>query len=169
MRTNFSRVTLDQVAASRLVEPWNRLAGWLGKAVAEFGAAGQPLPVSALARASSAAMIDRFAGCYELAGYSLTRAADLITMHVDRLQRDAGALAAQLPTLDAGVGRGRLGDLFAQVRTLIAAAAPILIDLSDAAAAVGGLDGSFTAGADRSVVTPFAVPLLGGRVACGSP
>jgi len=162
-RTNFGRAALVKIAGTRLVEPWNRLAASVDKAVAELGAAGSALPVSAPARARSTAMIERFAACYELDGYCLPRAADLIAAHIERLAEAAGVEAS----------RERLGDLFAELRTLVTAAAPILIDL----AAATGVDEPFAAGASRATVEPFAVPLLEparparptGRLLCTSP
>jgi methionyl-tRNA synthetase len=155
-RTNFSRAALTKITRTRLVEPWNRLAGQLGKIVAELGAEGERLTVSGQARQRSAAMAARFAACYELDGYCLSRAADLIVLHVDRLQRmSAGLIGRSIPA-DPEADRRRLGDLFAELLTLIAAASPILIDLAEAV----GYTGSPAMGAFRQDVQPFTVPQL---------
>jgi len=159
-RTNFTRAGMDMITQQRLVQPWNRLADKLGKTVAEAGFQA-PLPVSAGARGRAAIMVERFRACYELAGYSLTRAADLIVVQLDRLWRRA----SQLDELDASnqsAVLSQLGDLFTEVKALLACASPILIDLAEAAAQAGGFDGVLTSEAfDVQEVTPFAVPLLG--------
>jgi methionyl-tRNA synthetase len=156
-RTTFSRSGLDKVTRTRLVEPWNRLAGTLGKAVANAPSSDAPLPVSAAGRSRAASMLDRFDLCYEMPGYSLNRAADTILIQISRLARHAAGLE----------GRGTdeapqaWGDLFLEVKALLALAAPILIDLAAAARRAGGFDGVLTAGAfDVSEVTPFTPPLL---------
>lgn len=157
-RTNFSRGALDKITRTRLVEPWNALAAAVGEAAAALGAEQAMLPVSEGARVRSRAIVDRFASCYELDSYSLTRAADLIVQHVGRLQLEASALASG--PADRETARCRLGDLVAELRTLIVAASPILIDLAGASADAGGLDGCLTDGVSRRVVSPFAVPRL---------
>lgn len=141
-QTNFGRDALAKVTGARLVEPWNRLASLLGKAVAEAGADGVELPVSDAALRRGAAVVERFRACYELDSYSLNRAASLITDQLPRLVRAA----------ESG---SPLGDLFYEVRTLLRAAAPILVDLAEAA----GQSGGFDAGDDAAIV-PFALPQL---------
>ena len=91
-RTTFSRAGLDKVTATRLVEPWNRLAGTLGKAVANARSGDAPLPVSAAGRGRAAIMGDRFDLCYEMPGFSLNRVADTILIQISRLARHAAAL-----------------------------------------------------------------------------
>ncbi|WP_370942123.1 class I tRNA ligase family protein [Amycolatopsis sp. cg5] len=146
-RTNFSREGLDKVAGRRLAEPWNRLANQLAKAVAESGVEGRELPVSADARQRAEAVLSRFRICYELSGYSLTRAADLIVAQLDRLNREAQRT-------------DQLGDLFYEVRALVSGASPILIDLAAAVAEAGGFDVQMEAPA-LYAVAPFDVPLIG--------
>ncbi|MGH2941885.1 MAG: class I tRNA ligase family protein, partial [Solirubrobacteraceae bacterium] len=142
-RTNFSRTALDKITAQRLVEPWNRLADLLGEAVAAAGGGAGALPVSAAARGRAAAMLERFRACYELGGFSMARAADLVVVQLDRLQRRA----AQLGGAQAGSGLEQLGDLFLEVNALVAGASPITIDLAAAVARAGGLDGALRPGA----------------------
>ncbi len=156
-RTNFSRAALDKVTQQRLAAPWNRLAVVLAKVTAEAGAIGAVLPVSDAARRRTEAMLARFRACYDLSGYSLTRAADLIVAQVQRLLRAAQDLDG-VP----GVGTGALGDLFLEVRALVSGCAPILIDLAGAAADAGGFVCSLhpsAAAVTESV--PFALPMLG--------
>jgi methionyl-tRNA synthetase len=131
-RTNFSRAGLAKITRDCLTTPWNRLSATLDKVIADLGAAGAELPVSAAARSRVATMTARFATCYELAGFSLTRVADMITGHVQRLDTVAAALAATVAVDDRDVALARLGDLCHEVRALVTSAAPILIDLADA-------------------------------------
>jgi methionyl-tRNA synthetase len=156
-QTNFSRAALDQVTRQRLVEPWNEIGARLGKAVAEAGLTGAALPVSDSGRANAAIMADRFGRFYQAGAFSLTRAAGLLAAQLERLRQ-------RLRELDGQPAEpGRLGDLFLEVRALIAVASPILIDLASAAEAAGAFDGTLGArmlGA-RSIV-PFAVPALTG-------
>ncbi|HEV2781551.1 MAG TPA: class I tRNA ligase family protein [Actinophytocola sp.] len=153
-QTNFGRDALTKVTGQRLVDPWNRLAGLLGKAVAEAGLDGATLPVSAGARRRARAMLDRFRACYELSGYSLNRAAILIVDQLDRLLRTAERLDRS--TMDVE----RLADLFFEVRALLTGASPILIDLAEASGPAGA-DRRFDLDASTaSTVTPFALPLL---------
>jgi methionyl-tRNA synthetase len=91
-----------------------------------------------------------------LNGFSLTRAADLIGLHTDRLRHESSGLMAELAAADRDACRRRLGDLFSELLTLIAAASPILVDLAEAAGSVPPP----TAGAFRTDVRPFPVPLL---------
>lgn len=158
-RTNFSRAALDKIASTRLVEPWNALAAGVEEAVTALAAEHLMLPVSPAARGRSAAMVDRFAACYELNAYSLTRAADLVVQHTARLQQEAAELLSG-PAGDREAGRGRLGDLIGELRTLMVAASPILVDLARAGARVGGLDACLTDGTTRRVARPFPVPRI---------
>ena len=66
-RTSFSRDGLVRVTESRLVGPWNRIADRVGQW------AGRALPVSERSRRAAARIVDRFAACYELDGFSLNR------------------------------------------------------------------------------------------------
>lgn len=157
-RTNFSRSALDTITAQRLVGPWNRLADLLAAAVAASGVAGEVLPVSVPARGRVAAVLERFRACYELSSFSLTRAADLVVVQLDRLQ----CVAAGLDTSGPDSDREQLGDLFAELRVLIACASPILIDLAAATARAGGFE--CTLGAEALEVTPFALPRLAANV-----
>ncbi|KOV83044.1 MULTISPECIES: class I tRNA ligase family protein [Streptomyces] len=160
-RTNFSRAALEKITGERLVGPWNRLGALLGKAVAELGLEGQELPVSPEANARRAAMAERFEAGYRLTGYSLSRTADLIPLHTERLLDRAEALSAGPALADRTASAAELGDLFAEVRTLIAAASPILIDLAERARAEGGFDGTFAVAPEERTTTPFTVPALG--------
>jgi methionyl-tRNA synthetase len=161
-RTTFSRAGLDKVAEERLVGPWNRLAGTLGKAVANAACAEAPLPVSAAARGRAATMLARFDTSYEMPSYSLSRSAETILVHIDRL----GRRAATLDGRNIDDEPEAWGDLFVEVKALLAAAAPILIDLAAAASQADDHDGMLTAGAfEVAEVRPFTPPLLpaGGR------
>ncbi|HXV93167.1 MAG TPA: class I tRNA ligase family protein [Pseudonocardia sp.] len=170
-RTGFSRAALEKVTGTRLVGPWNTLAGLLNKAVAELGVADLTLPASPEARHRCELMAERFAACYELAGYSLSRAADLIVVHVDRLLTAAYQLPSAAPAAEREPAVQRLGDLFLELRTLVVAASPILIDLAEVTAAAG----IETSGlAPPAAVPAFTVPVLGGArdpedAACTSP
>ncbi|MFG2043634.1 class I tRNA ligase family protein [Dactylosporangium sp. NPDC048998] len=157
-RTNFSRATLDKIAGERLVTPWNELAADLAKLTAEAG--GDPLPVSAQAPVFAAAIVDRFASCYELDSFSLARAADLIVQHTGRLRTLAARTLAA--GLDADALRERVGDLFLQARALVSGASPILADLAERA----GVPIAFDAGAYRVTHTgAFTLPGLDLRTA----
>ncbi|WP_436494336.1 class I tRNA ligase family protein [Actinokineospora sp. HUAS TT18] len=138
--TNFGRDALAKITGERLVEPWNRLSGLLGKAVADAGVDGVALPVSDSVRQRAQAVLDRFRVCYELDTYSLTRAATLIVDQLSRLAATAGV------AVDA-----RLADLLFEVRALLTGAAPILIDLAETCGCAGPW-------ADAATVTPFALP-----------
>jgi methionyl-tRNA synthetase len=161
-RTTFSRAGLDKIAEERLVGPWNELARTLGKALANAGTDDTWLPVSAAARARVATMMERFHLGYEMPTYNLNRSADGILVQIDRLRRRAAAID--------GIGLSEQvaawGDLFFEVKALLALASPILIDLAAAARAAGAFDGlpdncPLVAGAlDAAEVRPFAPPLL---------
>jgi methionyl-tRNA synthetase len=162
-RTNFSRAALDKVAGNRLVGPWNELAASLAKLTAEVGNTSSddtgPLPVSPETPGYAAAMVERFRLCYELSSFSLSRAADLIVQNVERLRLHAER--ALVGDLDPDALEVRLGDLFLQLRALIACASPILIDLAGQAAEAGGFELRISAEAfDVTHTTAFAVPNL---------
>jgi methionyl-tRNA synthetase len=162
-RTNFSRAALDKVAGNRLVGPWNELAASLAKLTAEVGNTSSddtgPLPVSPETPGYAAAMVERFRLCYELSSFSLSRAADLIVQNVERLRLHAER--ALVGDLDPDALEVRLGDLFLQLRALIACASPILIDLAGQAAEAGGFELRISAEKfDVTHTTAFAVPNL---------
>lgn len=170
-RTNFSRAALDKVTAARLIGPWNELSALLNKAVAELGRQGESLPVGEAAGARCAVIAERFTACYELEGFSLSRAADLIALHIGRLLEVA--VAARFDAEDAEPERV-LGGLFAEVSTLLAAASPILIDLAEEARRNGARPGVFGSGSLDGGIPAFAVPALAGGTgqrgdACTSP
>jgi methionyl-tRNA synthetase len=151
-RTNFSLAGLRQVTAQRLVQPWNQLAAALAKAAADAGGDQVRLPVSDAARAHAAALAARFRACYELEAFSLHRAADLIGTQIARLAGHAARPNEQRPPL---------GDLFFEVRVLLAGAAPVLIDLAAAAQAAGASAAPVSLSAlDAAEVTAFALPVF---------
>ena len=148
-RTNFSLTGLRQVTGQRLAEPWNQLATALAKASDDAGGDQVVLPVSAAARAHAAALAVRFQACYELNSFSLHRAADLIATQVARLADHAARL---------GEDPGPLGDLFFETRVLLAGAAPVLIDLAEAA---GTADAQVSlTRLDATEVSPFPLPVF---------
>jgi methionyl-tRNA synthetase len=158
-RTTFSRAGLDKLATGRLVGPWNRLAGTLGKAVANARSAEAPLPVSAAGRSRAETMRARFDTYYEMPSYSLNRSADAICVQIGRLAGHAALLDGQ--SLEESPEAW--GDLFLETKALLALASPILIDLGDAARRTGGFTGVLRTGAfDVAEVRPFAPPLLSG-------
>lgn len=134
-RTSFSRDGLARVTSSRLVSPWNRVADkvnrWVGLG---------PLPVTARARRAASLMASRFAESYELAGFSLNRAAETIAEQLGRLDR------REVTGADAG-------DFCFEVDRLLRGAAPILVDLASQAL---GPD----TGPDADSFTPAALPRL---------
>lgn len=130
-RTNFSRAVLDKIAGERLVTPWNELAAALGKLAAETGA--EPLPVPARAQRFAAAIVERFAACYELDSFSLARAADLVVQHTARLRTEALRALQALGGDDPDAARERTGDLFLQARALLSGMAPIMPDTAERA------------------------------------
>ncbi|MFJ3829458.1 class I tRNA ligase family protein [Streptomyces sp. NPDC090046] len=136
-RTNFSHEALDTLSSSRLVQPWNRLAGRLDELLAGLPADAL-LPVSPTGAEEAGIVVGRFRSHYELESFSLHRAADLIVVHLDRLQGQADRVSADVPT--------DLGDLALAVRTLTACAAPLLVDLA-ARAERSGADLTLPAGA----------------------
>jgi methionyl-tRNA synthetase len=137
-RTSFSRDALAQVTETRLVGPWNRVADQVNRWVG-LG----PLPVSERAVRAAARMDERFAASYELAGFSLNRAAEAITEQLARLDNH------EVTGADAG-------DFCFEVDRLLRAAAPVLIDL---AAQVFGPD-PVPAPAVTGSFTPAALPRL---------
>jgi methionyl-tRNA synthetase len=158
-RTNFSRATLNKVAGERLVGPWNELAATLAKLTADAGADGAPLPVPARDRSHAAAMVARFSLCFELDSFSLTRAADLVVAHVERLRALAERMSAE--HLEPDALRSRLGGLFLQVRALVGCVSPVLVDLAAKAGQAGGFRPSMTPDAlDVTHTTAFPVPTL---------
>ncbi len=159
-RSTFSRAGLDKMAEDRLVGPWNQLAGILAKAIANAGDDSAQLPVSPGARGRTVLMRERFTLCYEMPTFNLNRSADTVLVQLDRLRRCAVALD--------GIGLDEQpeawGDLFCEVKALLALASPILIDLVDAAREAGifsDTPGLLAAGAfDVTDIKPFAPPLL---------
>ncbi|MGF1425971.1 class I tRNA ligase family protein [Kitasatospora sp. LaBMicrA B282] len=126
-RSNFSRAELPVVVNRRLVEPWNALAEALAKASAPV-AEGTLLDVSAQGRRRAAALAERLRPHYRLPSYSISAAAEAISAQLGRLRDRADRVAGDLTAL---------ADLLFEVRTLLAYAAPILIDTAERAAAAG--------------------------------
>ncbi|HEY2579377.1 MAG TPA: class I tRNA ligase family protein [Streptosporangiaceae bacterium] len=166
-RSTFSRAALDKITRGQLVEPWNRLVAILGKAIANASSGG-PLPVSATGRERAATILERFGHCYEMPDYCLNRCAETILVHVGRLSRIAGEISRGIDEQPA-----TWGDLFLQVKALLAAAAPVLIDLAAAVSEGLGFDGELAAGVfDVAEIKPFTPPVLsagqpGGGTAAG--
>lgn len=139
-RTDFSHAALARVTSTRLVEPWNEVAARVD------GFAGRgPLPVSERSRAAAARIVERFAACYELDCFSLTRATEVLTDQLARLARWS-------------VRPGEEGDFCHEVEVVLRCAAPILIDL----AAEALPDTRIPAGVDATTVTPATLPRLTG-------
>ena len=167
-RSTFSRAGLDTMAEERLVGPWNQLAGILAKAVANAGGDSR-LPVSDAGRQRVALMLERFDLGYEMPTFNLNRSADTVLVQIDRLRRQATTLDGQGLDEDPEAW----GDLFCEVKALLALASPILIDLAAAARDAGVFDdspesGTLVAGAfDAAEVAPFAPPLLAADAAAG--
>lgn len=156
-RTNFSRAALSKITRERLVEPWNQLTDRLSDALSVAGPSEVPLAVSSAARARAATMLERFRLSYELSGYSLTRAADLIVVQLGRLRNRALRLGAPGDTRDGT----EPGDLVLEVRALLAGASPILIDLAETAACDNGFELSFNPAAfEVAAVPPLRLPRL---------
>ncbi|MEU7724250.1 SidA/IucD/PvdA family monooxygenase [Streptomyces sp. NPDC040724] len=147
-RTNFSREALDTLASDRLVEPWNRLAGRVEELLAAVPADAL-LPVSRTGADHAGILVERFRSHYELESFSLHRAADLVVVHLDRLLKQTDRVAVGSAT--------DLGDLVLAVRTLLACAAPLLVDLAARAERAGA---DLTLPAGPSAATPVA-PALG--------
>ncbi|WP_433189646.1 class I tRNA ligase family protein [Actinoallomurus sp. CA-150999] len=144
-RTDFSVAALREVTGRRLVEPWNALADalWLTSA----GAGDAPLPTSETGRRRAEILIERVRLGYELPSFS--RVADTIAGRLEGLAEEA-AVADGEPVA--------LGDLFLQVRALLACAAPILIDVA-AEAAEAGVDLGLAA-AQPAEIGAFPLPRL---------
>ncbi len=124
-RTSFSRAALLKVGGERLVEPWNRLVASLHEAVARLGLQGATLTAPAAATARAGIVVERFRLCYELDGFSLTRAADAIVAQVARLEQRAALLRPDQP--DA---LGAVAGVYHELIALLGCSAPILIDLA---------------------------------------
>lgn len=143
-RTNFTREALREVTSRRLVGPWNSLADAVSLSVVGVAPAA-PLSTTPEGRRRAAAMVDQFRLCYELPRYSVARAAETMADQLGRL----GAIA------DSAVAPG---DLLLAVRTLLACAAPILIDVTERATAAGvDLD---LAAAPPEMILAFELPRL---------
>jgi methionyl-tRNA synthetase len=136
-RTAFTKDALHRVTAAKLIKPWARLTE-----VMPLVGDGRPLPTTAAGRARAAAMTERFRTSYDLPGFSPNRAADTVVSQLARLA-------------DARIAHG---DLLLEVRTLLAGAAPILIDIA-AQAVAAGVDLTLTAD-QPAAITPFALPAL---------
>ncbi|CAG6392220.1 class I tRNA ligase family protein [Streptomyces cocklensis] len=140
-RTNFTRGAMSQVTASRLVEPWNRVADKAARAAQESG--GGPLPVSARSREAAARMAERFGSAYDARRFSLTAAAFTLTEQLGRLDR------WEVTAADAG-------DFCHEVDVFLRCAAPLLIDLADEALP----DLTIPAASPATEVTPRVLPRL---------
>ncbi|MBD0743153.1 class I tRNA ligase family protein [Streptomyces sp. CBMA152] len=152
-RTDFSRAAFEQITLDRLSTPWGLLSQRLVQRLDTLRDAG-PSATSAEGRARAGAMTDRFRACFELPSYSLARAADLIVSQVQRLSRNAAD-----PTADPG-------DLLLEVRTLLACASPILIDVAEQAR-TAGVDLGFEGGSAAEVL-PFHLPVIGDAAGAAS-
>lgn len=140
-RTSFTHEALTQVTTTRLVQPWNRIADRM-----ETLLGGEALTVSVRSRLAAERVRSRFAACFELDYFSLTRAAEVLT---DQLAR----LAAWEITDDAG-------DFCHEVEVVLRCAAPILVDLAGEVLT----DLAFPTVGGPTSVTPFALPSLVSRV-----
>jgi methionyl-tRNA synthetase len=142
-RANFTREGLDKVTAQRLRDPWNALADRIEALVTD---PGEELKVTDAGRRRAAVIVERFQACYDLTSFSLTRAADGIITQLARL------LTTE---------RAEPGDLLMEVRTFLACAAPILIDVT-AEAEARGVELTLDTGAET--IDAFLLPRLPGSV-----
>ncbi|MGQ4512767.1 class I tRNA ligase family protein [Streptomyces sp. DW26H14] len=140
-RTNFDPAEL---AAGRLTGPWNELAGLLDTVLAGCDWE-EPMPVTEAGRAADAAFAGAVRGCFELETFSLAEAARLIVARATELCGDS-AVASEP------------GDLLLAVRTLLAWAAPILVDTA-AKAAADGVELTPAPGRIEKIM-PFRLPRL---------
>lgn len=147
-RTNFTRQALTEVTERRLIEPWNALAEAISLLIA--GRAGAMLATTPAGRSRAALVQARLRGCYELATYSVARAAETIAEQVARLRNLAEDGAVQP------------GDLLLEARTLLAGATPILIDLAQQAGSAG-VELDLTA-EPAEEVPAFELPRLARRI-----
>ena len=153
-RTNFSRTALDNVTSRRLVEPWNGLARTMSSAITRMQTSA-PLPVTAAGRRRSTGIIERFRLCYALPNCSQAGAAAAIVAELVRLRASAEVLD--------GARAGdpvQPGDLLLEIRTLLACAAPILIDVATEAAAAGVDLSLVDAHAHPESIAAFRLPRL---------
>lgn len=140
-RTNFDPAEL---AAGRLTGPWNELAGLLDTVLAGRDQQ-EPVPVTGAGRRDSEAFAEAMRDCFELETFSVARAAALLLARAEELRDDTSAVA-------------RPGDLLLGTRTLLAWAAPILVDTA-ARAVADGVDLRLSA-ARPEKITPFRLPRL---------
>jgi methionyl-tRNA synthetase len=150
-RTNFDRTALREVITQRLVRPWNALAEAASRALAGADTS-RPLPVTSAGRARATVLRERFRLCYELADFSPARAAETVLSNLGRLRASAEA---------ATQAEVELGDLLLELRTLLAGAAPILVDAA-ARAEADGVDLRFDLrlDAEPEAIDAFRLPTL---------
>lgn len=147
-RSSFTRDALHTTAEARLVRPWTELATRLQAAVRRVG--DGDLPTTERGRRRARVLADRFGACYRLATFSMGRAAGLVADQLDRLAR-----------VPEPAGPAELGDLLAEVRALLAGAAPLLVDVAAVARAAGvDLD---PGAPDRSIAAFTLPPITAGR------
>ncbi|WP_197289949.1 hypothetical protein [Saccharothrix sp. NRRL B-16348] len=111
------------------MEPWNELADAVSLALLGVDSAA-PLRTTEEGRRRASAVLDRFRLCYELPNFSLGRAAETVVTQLDRLRMRARSADDKRDGHPAG-------DLLLETRTLLACAAPILVDVADALRAEG--------------------------------
>jgi len=146
-RTNFTRQALDEVTELRLIEPWNALAEAVSLIIA--GRSGSTLATTPTGRARAGLVQARLRAAYDLDTFSAARAAETFADQLARLRTMAED------------GSVEPGDLLLEARTLLAGAAPILIDLAARAIAAGvELD---LLGEPATEVPAFELPRLASR------
>lgn len=154
-RTNFTRSAPLKVGEDRLVGPWNRIVAALDEAVTRLELEGRSLTVPAGALERAGTVVERFRIFYELRDFSPSRAADAIVSQLGRLERRLanGALA--------GPGaRAEVAGICHELLTLVACAAPILIDLADEVRRRSGLPLTIPAAQEATDVAVFRFPAL---------
>ncbi|MEU9508443.1 class I tRNA ligase family protein [Micromonospora sp. NPDC048170] len=141
-RTNFTEADLQIVVDTRLVQPWNRLAA----ALAELNVPdGTVLPVSTAGRDRTQAMVGRLRRHYDDERFSPSAVTDTIATQLDRLACHR-------------IDPDTVADVLAQVQTLLAYAAPVLIDVTDTLAGAGVRLRIDDGPGDK--VTMFRLPML---------
>ncbi|WP_269436192.1 hypothetical protein [Saccharothrix sp. NRRL B-16348] len=154
-RANFTRESLHSTTTRRLITPWNDLAEAI--ALAMVGVDGtRALPTTEAGRWRAATVLKRFRLCYDLPGFSMGRAAETIVTQLGRLR----ALADSVDHRRNGKAPTQPGDLLLEARTLLACAAPILVDVA-ADVSAQGVD--LAIGDDMPAeIRPFRFPSLPG-------
>jgi methionyl-tRNA synthetase len=136
-RTNFSRREMEKLILGRVAPAWQRLAENAGELLKRLPPAGKHLRYGSEGVRRVARMQETIGACYNPKTFSVRDAANLILMHIERLQSASEDLVEGKREFSAEA----VGDIWHQLLNLLRLGSPVVTDWECAAGVPPAADG----------------------------